>query len=329
MKAKAYILASILILVFGLKNANPENPQSAATGTAGAGTGELQKLREDYEKLKKDYEMLSADRDNVLIQSKKFVQYKAKAKEAEDALNKADKETKRLDMELQARITQNQLLQEQLEKAEEAENQVLQEKENLKNYIEKMEIEYRIVNETKGKISGLTKENTNLLHQFKALEDKNSKLDKARLDALAEAEVYRRQLRDANKKFDEALAKNRGLERQIIDVPKRLAELARENKVLIKQTALMHYNLGVFYVQNKEYSSAIAELEKAIELNPDDAYAHFNLGYIYSEYLVDRHKAIEQFRQFLRLSKSDDKDVDWVKRYIITWQTWEGKKPIN
>ncbi|MBU1871731.1 MAG: tetratricopeptide repeat protein, partial [Candidatus Omnitrophica bacterium] len=74
---------------------------------------------------------------------------------------------------------------------------------------------------------------------------------------------------------------------------------------------------------------AIAEFEKAIELNPEDPYFHYNLGYIYAEYMVDRPKAIEHFRHFLRLTKNEDKDVDWVKKYILTWQTWEGKRPIK
>ncbi|MBU2221078.1 MAG: tetratricopeptide repeat protein, partial [Candidatus Omnitrophica bacterium] len=112
-------------------------------------------------------------------------------------------------------------------------------------------------------------------------------------------------------------------------IPAKFAELARENKVLIKETALMHYNLGVFYTQSKEFSRATAEFEKAIELNPDDPYSHYNLGYIYAEYLGNRPKAIENFRKFLKLAKAEDKDVDWVKKYILTWQTWEGKKPVD
>jgi tetratricopeptide (TPR) repeat protein len=91
----------------------------------------------------------------------------------------------------------------------------------------------------------------------------------------------------------------------------------------------MHYNLGVFYSQNKEFDRATAEFEKAIEVNPDDASSYFNLGYIYAEHLQNRPKAVANFRQFLKLAKRDDKDADWAKRYILTWQTWEGKTPIN
>lgn len=290
---------------------------------------ELETLKQEYEKLKKDYEAVLQDRDNLFVQAKNFLQYQTQANELQDSLNNLAEEKKQLESALEARITQNQMLQEKIAHLQEAYDEVLLEKERLKNYTEKMEIEYRIVNETKKKITELTKQNSELLHKFKSLEDKIDSLERARLDALAEAELYRRQTRDINKKYNEAQSKNKALETEIQEIPKRFAEVSRENKVLIKQTALMHYNLGVFYMEKKEYSRAIAEIEKSIEINPDDAYAHFNLGYIYAEYLVDRAKAIEHFRQFLRLAKSDDKDVDWVKKYIITWQTWEGKKPAK
>ena len=98
---------------------------------------------------------------------------------------------------------------------------------------------------------------------------------------------------------------------------------------MIKQTAATHYNLGVFYTKNKEYSRAIAEFEKAIELVPDDAYSHFNLGYIYAEHIVNRTRAIEHFRFYLRHAKKDDKDIDWVRKYVLSWETWQGEEPLE
>jgi len=132
-----------------------------------------------------------------------------------------------------------------------------------------------------------------------------------------------------NGAYAEAVKKNNAFEQKVMETPKRFAEIARQNKTLIKETANMHYNLGVFYTKNKEYSRALAEFEKAVELTPDDAYAHFNLGYIYAEYVVNRYKAIDHFRRFLSLSKSDDKDIDWVRKYILTWEAYEGKKPLD
>jgi chromosome segregation ATPase len=283
----------------------------------------------EYEKLKKDYAALLADRDNLLAQAKNLLEYKSKSQEIEVRIKKAEEEKQQLQRELQAKTDQITQLQQKIADSEGTHNQLLQEKENLKNSLEKFEIEYKIVPETRKEIGRLQKENSELLKKYKQLEENLKKLEEKKIDAEAQAEVYHSQLKDFQKRYEEAMAKNRSLENKANDLPKRFAELARENKILIKQTALMHYNLGVFYTQNKEYSRAIAEFEKGLDLNPDDAYAHYNLGYIYAEYLVDRNKAIEHFRHFLRLSKVEDKDVDWVKKYILTWQTWEGKKPVQ
>ena len=136
-------------------------------------------------------------------------------------------------------------------------------------------------------------------------------------------------VRKMNQAYSEAAKKNKLLAKKVTEKPRQFAELARQNKVLIRRTANMHYNLGVFYLNQKKYPRAVAEFTKAVELRPEDAYSHFNLGYIYAEYLVNRTKAIEHFRNYLRYVKKDDRDVDWVKRYIITWQSWQGKEPME
>ncbi len=85
----------------------------------------------------------------------------------------------------------------------------------------------------------------------------------------------------------------------------------------------MHYNLGVFYSQHKEYKRATLEFLKALELRPDDASAHYNLGYIYAEHLVNQPKAIEHFKEYLRITKGGkDRDADKAKKYILLWETY-------
>ncbi|HQP10000.1 MAG TPA: tetratricopeptide repeat protein, partial [Candidatus Omnitrophota bacterium] len=81
---------------------------------------------------------------------------------------------------------------------------------------------------------------------------------------------------------------------------------------------------GVSNIKNKEYKRAIKEFEKVLELKPDDAYANYNLGYIYAEHLVDREKAIEHFKKYLTYAPNE-KDANWVRKYVLTWQTWYKK----
>lgn len=310
-----------------------------------------QNIKEDYEKLKREYEKVVIDRDNLLIQSKNLLGYKSKAQlmeqesakgtaevaQAKKLLGEIQEENKRIrdDYESQLDSLKRAQEEEKFSLTEEARDlrerseRVSKERDELKNLVEKLQIEYKIIPETRREVVRLQNDKKELLKEQSRLKEQIRKLEEERLDAYAQTEIFRTQLNESKKNYEEALAKNRQLERKTEEVPAKFAELARENKVLIKETALMHYNLGVFYTKNKEYERAIAEFEKSIELNPDDAYSHFNLGYIYAEYLVNRPKAVSHFRKFLSQVKTEDKDVDWVKKYIITWQTWEGKKTIK
>jgi chromosome segregation ATPase len=173
------------------------------------------------------------------------------------------------------------------------------------------------------------KEGAVLKRQIEELESRLRLAERASLKEQTQTEFYKQQIAEVKKKYEDAKQQNRALERKLDSIPKKFAELARENKVLVKRTSTMHYNLGVFYTQNKEFDRAVAEFEKAAELNPEDSASYFNLGYIYAEHLLNRPRAVMHFKRFLKLAKRDDKDADWAKRYILTWQTWEGSEPIK
>lgn len=289
---------------------------------------------------KAEYNKILAERDNLLIQLKNTRAYKDKVLEAEAAYKKALQDNDALMQSLEASKNKNmsidQKYQQQIASLEEkiadleAKNAAAEkEKETLKNSLERWEIEYKILPETRKVINTQDREKKNLQKNIALMELKLKRMEEERLNQYAQSEIYRRQIVDYKKRYEEALAKNRTFEKKLEQLPARFAEISRQNKVLVKETALMHYNLGVFYTKNKEYQRAIAEFEKTIELNPEDPYAHYNLGYIYAEYMVNRPKAIEQFRKFLQLCKTEDNDVDWVKKYILTWETWAGKKPMD
>jgi len=285
--------------------------------------------KEEYDALEKKYEAVLADRDNIVIQTKALMDQKSQCQDTEAVAKAAEAGKKVLQDQLTARLEQISLLQQKIAELQQAQAQAAVETDSAKNTLEKLQVEYKVIPETKKEITRLQKENADVTRELKTVQAKMSSLQEQKLDAYAQAETYRRQVIDFRKRTDAALAKNRALEKRIAAIPSKFAEMARENKVLIKETALMHYNLGVFYTQSKEYLRSIAEFEKAIELNPDDPYVYYNLGYIYAEYMVNRPKAIDYFRRFLKIAKSEDKDLDWVKKYILTWQTWEGKKPME
>ncbi len=283
----------------------------------------------DYEKLKKEHEMLKADYDNAVEQVKIFKQYKNKARDMEDAIRQFDLVKEQLMKEKGEALNQVAELRERIKGLDQTILKLGGEKDEFKKSFEKATVNNIIGEESKKKIEERKQETQELVKKAEDLQARITLMENASLKEQAQAEFYKRQLSEVKDKYEEAKKQNKALERKLEDIPKKFTELARENKVLIKRTSAMHYNLGVFYTQNKEFERAVAEFEKAVELNPEDSASHFNLGYIYAEHLLNRPRAVTHFKQFLKLAKKDDKDVDWARRYILTWQTWEGNVPIK
>jgi len=61
-----------------------------------------------------------------------------------------------------------------------------------------------------------------------------------------------------------------------------------------------HNNLGLAYAASGQLSDAIVEFNQAVQLRPDYAEAHFNLGVAYLQ-LGRKHEAEEQQRILVRL----------------------------
>ncbi|MEK6567139.1 MAG: tetratricopeptide repeat protein [Candidatus Omnitrophota bacterium] len=306
-------------------------------------------LKNKYAKLDKDYAAVIADRDNVLFQAKFLLSQKDKIKEAEasfekmkkagEAAEKEKKEAQDRSLELQNEI---QGLEEKIEKLIGEKGRAINEKKQLEELIArerdkgpilKLEDEkVRLQKELASANASIKQAQSDLKQSQAQVNRLNSEVSRSKQELSKfkeQAGESRQKIESLNKDYAQAINKNRILEEKVVQTPKKFAEIARQNKALIKQASNMHYNLGVFYTKNKEYSRAVAEFEEAVKLRPDDAYSHFNLGYIYAEYLVNRPKAIEHFRHYLRVARKEDKDMDWVKKYIITWQAWGGKEPME
>jgi LysM repeat protein len=80
-----------------------------------------------------------------------------------------------------------------------------------------------------------------------------------------------------------------------------------------------HYIAGKKRAGEMDYSGAIESFEKALEVNPRSASAHFELGLLYEKSEQDFAAAIYHFERFLRLRpKSDFADV--AKGRILAWK---------
>ena len=75
-----------------------------------------------------------------------------------------------------------------------------------------------------------------------------------------------------------------------------------------KEKPLAFYNMGVCYIMLKQYTDAIASINKALLLNKQSKY-YFNLGYCYS-LLKLNEDALKYFKLALKL---DPNDADTIK----------------
>ena len=180
----------------------------------------------------------------------------------------------------------------------------------------------------KSRNNSLGKENDVLARQLKSSQKKVRIFNENELRLQRKLELFQDDVAALKKEHAELKDENRYLAREASEFPKKFTDLARHNRKLVKETAHMHYNMGVSFIKAKDYKRAIKEFKKVLELNPDDAYSNYNLGYIYAEHLVDRPEAIKYFQDYLTYAKGA-KDADWVKKYILTWQTWYGKEKMK
>lgn len=95
-----------------------------------------------------------------------------------------------------------------------------------------------------------------------------------------------------------------------------------------KEEALKyHYNLALAYDLNHRYKEAVWEYKKALEIAPDDADTHYNLGIVYDDHIKDREKAIFHYHKYLELCP-DAEDAATVEEWISRAQEdleWDKK----
>ena len=77
-----------------------------------------------------------------------------------------------------------------------------------------------------------------------------------------------------------------------------------------------HFLAGNSWVNARDYTRAIESFEKALEVNPKSAAAHFELAWIFDQKEVDPAAAIYHYERYLRLRR-DAKNIDVVKGRVL------------
>lgn len=77
-----------------------------------------------------------------------------------------------------------------------------------------------------------------------------------------------------------------------------------------------HFIAGKSALNSMDYKGAIEEFEKAVEVNPHSAAAHFQLGWLYEEKEPDPAAAIYHYQKFLKLRPGAD-NAEVIRQHIM------------
>ena len=92
-----------------------------------------------------------------------------------------------------------------------------------------------------------------------------------------------------------------------MDLRRRISELESHDQVtplkkqLVSQESDLRSQLAQAYLENNQPHEALQQYELILKAKPDDALTVYNIGSIYHRKLNDKVKAIEYYRQYLRL----------------------------
>jgi tetratricopeptide (TPR) repeat protein len=149
-------------------------------------------------------------------------------------------------------------------------------------------------------------------------------------------------IQESVKKFDEVTAENTKLKsdadvvrlqkdiedykRKVKNIEaerdKAVSEMARalkQREDLIRDSAILHYNLGSIFFKQREYKKAIDEFRRSADLNPLLADAYYNLAIICDDYLADVNSAIIYYKKYLELTPNA-KDINQVTEKMMQAQ---------
>ncbi len=270
---------------------------------------------------------LTQDRDNLLVQVtqlrdkleglEKISGYQEQMKEERDMLEELLQKTAEENRTLRSELPS---LQERLEEVKLAYENSTHERERLVAELAEAK-EGSTEEQLKEELQAQQQEETELKNLLKAMHKEVEEVEKRESRARA-------QLQQLQKDYAAAVDENGSLKQHVETIPGRVTQLAKQHEQLLKETADVHYNLGVFLAQTKDYKRAVNEFRKVIELRPDDADSHYNLGMIYAEHLPNRERAMEHFRLYLEMNPHAT-DATRVKEYIATWQAWQAEERLN
>lgn len=320
--------------------------EAAATAPAAAAPQtSMSELEAENARLKEQMKQLEADRDNVLAQTRILLGEKSKYQESQEALGKQQKELLEAKTRGDSLTAEKAKLEQELASTVASYDNLKKEHESVTAKNENLALEneqlglalfQRLENDPQVKrmMEDLKTERENTRKHADARKTLEAELKKSsgQLKQSAEREAkLAQELAAAKAKLELTEAERNNLldtvreqENSLGKAPERFKTLAQENRMLIKESSEMHYNMGVFFTEKKQYDQAINEYERALEFDPDNAKVYYNLGYLYSEGFKNHEQAVYQFKEYLKLEPQSPLS-EQLRSYILSRETQSRK----
>lgn len=209
-----------------------------------------------------------------------------------------EEEVRKIPAESSLLKSQIRVLQKQLEDsktgATEESTETKRRLEEIQGELNRTREERKVIEDVKNKTSDKLKSAETEAGKLKKL------LDSAILEE--ERERYLELLRDTQKSAESAVND--------------LADKTKQHMRMQSELSNAYYTLGNHFFQYRNYDQAIAYYEKALVLNPADAWSHHNLGVIHDFYLQDKEAAIFHYERYLNMKPAEEKAHEIRERLL-------------
>ncbi|MFH1777991.1 MAG: tetratricopeptide repeat protein, partial [Candidatus Omnitrophota bacterium] len=152
------------------------------------------------------------------------------------------------------------------------------------------------------RIDDLNSEKNKLLDEIGDLSKKIRELGKLKNDY----ENVKTKLEEAKEQNNQLIEYRKNIEpkyRQMVYKSEELeAEMKRVKQEQDRRESRIAYNLGVIYTEKGKYDEAVEQYIRAIELDPVNVLAYYNLGIVYEEFLKTPEQAIEAYKKYIELN---------------------------